>query len=492
MSDLSCRRRATHIRAHAWILIAIVAVAAGLRGFQLGRLSFWYDEVVTMRLARAGSPAAVIERLFQIDATRAPLHPLLLEAWITVFGPSEVAARSFSVVCGIATVALVFEIGRAAFEPATGLWAAWLAGLSPLLIVYAREARMYGWLGLVTCLCWRLLLSLRRSFTTARAAAYAGSLTALVYSHPLGLLMLATLALASLAGKGTGFGSGKLWLAVHVPVAAVSALWIGNYVDHLPELLSGPLPLRFLLGTPIGFIGGNSLALVGLVALIAWGMARPIREPVGQPPAAVASRWTAPVFLLLWLILPPVALYLYSRLAQPIFGPARYTLFVAPAYLILVASGLARTPALVRYPLALLLTILAASELGPKVYDPELKADWRGFSAALAGRPGELVLVIVASSHPGRNLEVETARYYLPARCAAIALEEATPDRLDRIGPSAGGGTGVVYLAVGSRGGVPAVPVPEQIGPYRFRSDRRGQEPRVERYPGLMVWRAEH
>ena len=31
------------------ILAAIVAVAAGLRGYQLGRLSFWYDEVVTMR-----------------------------------------------------------------------------------------------------------------------------------------------------------------------------------------------------------------------------------------------------------------------------------------------------------------------------------------------------------------------------------------------------------------------------------------------------------
>ena len=74
-------------------------------------------------------------------------------------------------------------------------------------------------------------------------------------------------------------------------------------------------------------------------------------------------------------------LYVYSRLFQPIFGPQRYTVYSAPAYLVLVALGLTRLPAALRYPLAIVLSILAASELGPKVYDPELKADWRGFAA---------------------------------------------------------------------------------------------------------------
>src|SRR5262249_6848153 len=50
-----------------WIVSGIVAAAAALRGYQLGRLSFWYDEVVTMRLARTGSPSALIDLLFQID-----------------------------------------------------------------------------------------------------------------------------------------------------------------------------------------------------------------------------------------------------------------------------------------------------------------------------------------------------------------------------------------------------------------------------------------
>ena len=62
------------------IFVVILAVAAGLRAWKLGQLNFWYDEVVTMRLATAPTLAALFDRLFQIDATRAPLHPLLLQA----------------------------------------------------------------------------------------------------------------------------------------------------------------------------------------------------------------------------------------------------------------------------------------------------------------------------------------------------------------------------------------------------------------------------
>jgi mannosyltransferase len=471
-----------------WILAVIVAVAAGIRGYQLGRLSFWYDEVVTMRLARAGSPAALIDRLFRIDATRAPLHPLLLEGWIGIFGTSEAAARASSVLCGVLTVVVVFDIGRAAVDVRTGLWASWLTAVCPALIVYAREARMYAWLVLVACLCWRLLLDLRRSFTSGKAVAYVIALAALVYSHPLGLPMLATLALAGLIGVHTCFGSRWQWLAVHVAAGALVAPWVPRYLDHPPELLSGPLSIRFLVGTPIGFTGGNFAILGGLALLIAWGVADLCRVGYAHRSQALAGGQIPPyasplesltaVFLLLWLIVPPLVLYVYSRLFQPIFGPQRYTVYVAPAYLLLVALGLARLPAAFRYPLAIGLSIQSASELGPKVYDAELKADWRGFASVLAGRPAASRLVIVIPSSAGRNVEVETARYYLPAGCEAIALDEATSERL------AGARAEEVYLAVGLRRGVPAVPPPERIGAYMFRPDRD--------YPGLMTLRAEH
>ena len=97
-------------------------------------------------------------------------------------------------------------------------------------------------------------------------AAYSLGLTALLYSHPLGLLMAATLGLASLLFAGLFFGDWRRWLACHGIAVILAAPWLPHYFDHSPEFLSGRLPIKFLLGTPIGFIGGNSAVLLGLVA----------------------------------------------------------------------------------------------------------------------------------------------------------------------------------------------------------------------------------
>ncbi len=371
----------------AWLIAAIVLAAGCLRLFQLGRLCFWYDEVVTMRLARSAGPRALCTRLFQIDATRAPLHPLVLQQWVRVFGASEGAARALSVACGIGTIVLVYAIGQIAFDRATGLWAAWLAALSPLLVVYDREARMYAWLVMFTCLAWYLLLSLRRRFSAMRAVLYVLALAALGYSHPLGLLMLFTVAVAALVGIRGSLRAGKRWLILHAAAVLLVLPWIGNYLDHPPEFVSGRLPLRFLLGTPIGFIGGNSWLLLGLAGLIVFGIVRQVHEAhsVGEEGLA-RDRSMALAFLLLWLIVPPTLLYLYSWLAHPLFGPARYTVFVAPAFLLLVAAGLSKAPAVARYPLAAILPVISALALYPAAFDPNLKADWRGFSSELARR----------------------------------------------------------------------------------------------------------
>ena len=124
---------------------------------------------------------------------------------------------------------------------------------------------MYAWLVMITCICWGLLFSLRGARSLPRLAAYSLSLTALLYSHPLGLLMAGTLAAGSLCVVRTFFGNLPRWLAAHLAPLILAAPWLGHYVDHSPEFLTGRLPIRFLIGTPIGFLGGNFLVLLGLL-----------------------------------------------------------------------------------------------------------------------------------------------------------------------------------------------------------------------------------
>jgi uncharacterized membrane protein len=455
-------------------LLLILAVACGLRVWKLGSLSFWYDEVVTMRLAQAPGPLAIVDRLNEIDATRAPLHPILLQTWIKAFGSTEASARSLSVLFGVATIALVWWIGRMTFDPATGLWAAWLAAVSPLLVYYSREARMYALLVMLSCLCWGLLLSLKtvnRKATTPTQCAYILGLAALIYTHPLGLLMAGALALASLVGSREFFTTRRRWLRVHAFSLLLAAPWLRRYFDHPPEFLSGRLPIKFLLGTPIGFVGGNALVLLGLAALAAFGLVR--RRSPQQGASSIGL-----TCLLIWLILPPGLLYLYSWVGTPIFGPARYTLFVAPAYLVLVAQGLAQLPIAARSIVAGLLLFVSGQSLMRTVYAPGLKADWRAFASTVSMRirddPDARITVIVRPPDPStaRNVEVETARYYLPERCRVIGEKASSMDPIR----AASGDTFYLAVGVGSQVSKPQDRLP---GPWVLD----GQ------FPGLAVYR---
>src|SRR5437870_5593367 len=104
-----------------------------------------------MRLTEEPNVRELLQELDKIDATRAPLHPLVLHVWLRAFGPSDFAGRALSAVCGVLTVLLVFRIGRTLYDDSTALWGAWLAAISPLLVRYSQEARMYAWLVMLTC-----------------------------------------------------------------------------------------------------------------------------------------------------------------------------------------------------------------------------------------------------------------------------------------------------------------------------------------------------
>jgi 4-amino-4-deoxy-L-arabinose transferase-like glycosyltransferase len=456
------------------LLAAILVVAAALRFAHLGRLSLWYDEVVSMRLARQPDPSALIRLLFQIDATRAPLHPLVLQGWLRLFGPSDYAGRSLSAVCGLLTVALTYRIGRRLFDDATALWGAGLATISPLLVRYSQEVRMYAWLVLLTCLAWDLLLSFRQSASAWRQAAFALVLVGLVYSHPLGTFMVAALALAYLANVRAFQLSWGRWLAIQFLVVMAVAPWVGHYLDHPPEVISGTVSLRDLLGLPIGFTGGDSRFLLICGAVIAWGLldlGRPgssegFRVRLGDPFAASV--------LLIWFAVPPLLLFAHSLVGHPIFGQARYTLFVGPAYLLLLARGITRLPRQARWAFALAVAGLAGLLMENMVYAPDLKADWRSAARSILRWPPRPV-VIVFSGDPAQNVEIETARYYLGPGAVVISSAEALAH------PPAGeqeeGGPSAIFFAIGERDGNLIAAVPDELKrlyhPYG-REDLRG------------------
>jgi 4-amino-4-deoxy-L-arabinose transferase-like glycosyltransferase len=140
------------------LLLLILALAAGLRFYNLGSQSLWSDE---------GNSAALASRsLAQIAQDAAqdihpPLYYWLLRLWTSVFGLSEFGLRSLSATLGTLLVLLIYMLGTRLFNRTTGLAAAFVAAIAPFQVYYSQEARMYVLVALTAVLAvllfWRYL-----------------------------------------------------------------------------------------------------------------------------------------------------------------------------------------------------------------------------------------------------------------------------------------------------------------------------------------------
>jgi hypothetical protein len=272
---------------------------------------------------------------------------------------------------------------------------------------------MYALLTTITCLCWGLLFSFRRSASAWRQAEYALSLTAIVYCHPLGGLMVVALALGYLIDRPSSRLCPGSWLLIHVAMVLALAPWVVHYVDHTPD--SKPMAHGRLLNWPRFFIGGHSSTLTVCGLLIAWGFLAVLRR---QSEGRSESR--ASLMALVWFLIPPALLYAYSRLNHPIFGPIRYVAFVAPGYLLLVARGLVALPRCLRYAVALLGLFATIPALHGRVYAPATKPDWRA-AARIVRRvdPGSPVVMFCREPH----MYPLTIPYYLDEATRVVTAE---------------------------------------------------------------------
>ena len=104
--------------------------------------------------AKAAGPAEVVRAVFLSD-TSPPLYYLLLNVWTRIFGVSDIALRSLSIVFSLACLPLVFGIGRALGGERAATIAAGLFAIAPLSLYYSAEGRMYSLLWFcVLALVW--------------------------------------------------------------------------------------------------------------------------------------------------------------------------------------------------------------------------------------------------------------------------------------------------------------------------------------------------
>ncbi len=286
--------------------------------------SLWGDEAWAATLAV--KPLAQIVSLVAKD-TSPPFYYLSLHFWLTIFGRSEIAIRSFSFLAFLGTISAVFLIAKHFWDKKTALLAALLAFVNPFLFSYAFEGRMYSVLALTAC--WSIYFFIKRQrvgFVLATAAA--------LYTHHFAIFIVLFEGLWTLVEDLPKRSAFLRRLADFAFVLLLYLPWLYPLYYQTSLVKSG-----FWLGKPtlpvIGetvfkFLVGSGKEIIRLLAL------------VGSAAVLVSRRWLKDkprsAFLLAWFWTPIIATYLISQFFQSIFYD-RYLLISIPAAALLLASS---------------------------------------------------------------------------------------------------------------------------------------------------------
>lgn len=114
--------------------------------YDLTKASLWFDEAYSVWII--GFPPLELLSITAQDI-HPPLYYLILQGWSLLFGNSEWAIRCLSVLFGAGVVIVSYGITRQLLRAKYAWLVPYFVAISPMLVRYGREARMYTLLTLL-------------------------------------------------------------------------------------------------------------------------------------------------------------------------------------------------------------------------------------------------------------------------------------------------------------------------------------------------------
>lgn len=147
------------------ILLIILVVALAFRiPAVLNSQSFWFDEVVSLRIAEHSITHSWQYLQWENNP---PLHYWYLHLWLKIFGSSENALRFSSTLLSFLAIIAIYFLGQRLANRRVGLIAAFLMAISSYQIFLSMDARMYPMLLLFAILStyyfWQTLNNPKKS-----------------------------------------------------------------------------------------------------------------------------------------------------------------------------------------------------------------------------------------------------------------------------------------------------------------------------------------
>lgn len=361
------------------IALAIFGLAVMLRVYHLDYLPLWNDELFSRYYYDLFGAKFLVTTGLTLEPTP-PLYYFMLEPWMTLFGHSEAALRSLSVVASLVALPLVYAVARELFgRTSIALAAAALFAVSPMAVYFSQEARVYMFTLIPAGM---MLLGIARYLRQQRNGdllLYAAGAVISLYSHATftlvvaacNVVVLVSLAFGALpraaatdrearATQHVRVSAIVRWLAANVVVGMLwlpllmAMLSIGRHGTGLSWI--PPLSFRDLLVVASGLVAGPiarmrfpgievAALLLAVLAVTLWTTRMPRRAmavlvaiPMLFVVLATVASIKQPILLpriLCWITLP-----LSVALAWAVVVPSKLRLAARVATLIAFGVGL--------------------------------------------------------------------------------------------------------------------------------------------------------
>jgi len=440
-------------------------LALVLRLWGMGGESAWWDEYSSLVHLQRGTLWDFLRYNRTLDPATLPLYYTLEYFWSRLVGMDTYVMRLPSVVMGLALLPVMYGLGRRCFGEYAGWVAAMCVAVSPIHIFHAQGIRMYVLFTLLAAVSMYTWLALREERKARWWWGHGVAQLLLSWTHPFAILIPVAQGAAWLLGlrrEGVKAYAGwcALTLAAWLPVLAYLAT-----VRYWPEdSTAGWFPAPTFFGVVTDLFADDVIAATYQLRVSpdAWAWlpvlgpmiasARPLLDGalglvlLGVIAVCVAlwvrtrrsgdARWGLVPALLVWFVLPVLALYVGSLLFRPMMFP-RYTVHCSLALYLLAGGALSVIPGRgerVAAAVALGLLLLYQTTLmhpGPQ------RADYAGVAAAIAAEAkatdvvvvrGELWRDVFAYNAGGLTLPIIGAEDdALSALAARLYLDGAAP-----------------------------------------------------------------
>lgn len=165
----------------------LLVIAAVLRVWFVGKTDLGYDESFSLHMSLQSLPD-IVRMMCQGD--NPPLWELLLHFWISIFGISEVAIRSLSLIFSTLTIIPIYLLGERHIQRFAGIAAALFYCFSTFSIYMAHECRVYSLIGFCTASSALLFISIVKTPKTSKFVLLTFVNLMLMYGHYLSVWII--------------------------------------------------------------------------------------------------------------------------------------------------------------------------------------------------------------------------------------------------------------------------------------------------------------